>query len=292
VKALEHLVVRVRSRVREERARRGLGGPPARLVVRLDDFDAPNVVGDARFTLDDWQEAVVRVIEWSGALPVHIVGRSDHKLLAEMVRFAHRLECPTTLRTDARVLAHRADELVDCGLDRVIIRRDDDLSLSDAIQSCLDARISRKAALEIRVELPFVPRTAAELRAASDAAVRAGADGVELAIPWSGGPFAQPTVDSALALRSATNGRTTKEVFDILPRMDGAGPGAPRQRGSCGVGTARVELLPDGSLRCCPFKADTVRLGDAMAPAWAAMAAHRSAVQRCDRVCGHPELLS
>lgn len=288
MKALEQLVVRVRSRVREVRARRGLGGPPARLVVRLDDLDAPRPIEDARFTLDDWQESVVRIIEWSGALPVHIVGRSDHRLLAEMVRFAHRLECPTLLRTEPRVLAHRADELVDCGLDRVLILWGDDTLSTDAIQALIEARTSRGVPLDIQVELPFSPSSAADLRRIADLAAKAGADGASVGVPWRGGPYATPTVDSARAHK----GRTSPAALDVLARMDAVAPGAPRKKGSCGVGTLRVELLPDGSLHCCPFKPDSVRLGDAMAPAWAALSAHRAAVGSCDRVCAHAELVS
>ena len=305
MKALEQLVVRARTRVREERARLGLGGRPARLVVRLDDHDAPGAIPESTLKLDDWFDAIVRVVEWSGALPVVIVGRADHRLLAEVVRFAHRLECPTSLRTSAAGLTQaRADELVDCGLEQAIVRV---AGVTDAVQrdvlgetaadtrsaiaALRAARASRGASLDIVIEVPFDDRSVTELRAIVEEARVAGVDGVRIASPWAGGPYAPAAMEAARWLEGQRGfDRTGTGTYAALRALRGGGPGVARTSGSCPVGALQVELLPDATVRCCPFKADTARLGDAMEPAWTALAGHRAAIKACDRACAHPLL--
>jgi len=308
VKALEQLTVRARSRIRQERARFGLGGRPARLVVRLDDLDAPGAVPAAALTVDGWFDAIVRVVEWSGALPVVVVSRPDHPHLAEIVRFAHRLECPTALRTAASGLtAARADELVDCGLERVVLRV---AGVSEGVQAAVlgetvadtrraiaalrEARESRAVALDIVLEVPFSDRTAPELRALFQEAGAVGVDGVVAAAPWVGGNYEPGSLEVLGWLQSqqVPLNRTPSTTFELLRAMRGGGPGLARTRGACPVGTLQVELLPDGTLRSCPFKGDTATLRDDMEPAWKALAAHRDAIRACDRACAHPLLSS
>jgi hypothetical protein len=306
VKALEQLIVRSRARWREERARRGLGGRPARLLVRVDDLDAPVPPPASTLKLDDWHEAIVRVVEWSGPLPVHIVSRAGDRLLPELVRFAHRLECPTTLRTCAAGLSPaRAEELVDCGVDRVLLRV---AAFEDGVQGAVlgesaadaraalaalaAARASRGAALDIVVEVPFDRVTVPLMRATFDEARRLGADGGRLVAPWSGGPWDAGLVDAAAAVLGgdARFDRTSAATLPAVREMRGDAPGTRRTRGACPVGTLQVELLRDGSIRACPFKEGAVPLGDAMQPAWQGLASHRAAVSRCDRSCAHPEV--
>lgn len=291
--------------MREGRARLGLGGRPARLLVRLDDLDAPGTVPEATLKLDDWFDAIVRVVEWGGALPVTVIGRADHRLLAEMVRFAHRLECPTTLRTSAAGLTRaRADELVDCGLERVIVRV---AGVSDAVQEAVlgeraedtraaiaalkGARASRGAPLDIVLEIAFDERGAMEIEPLVREARAQTVDGVRIAAPWAGGPYTPAPLDAALWLSSQRGfDRTPAETYAALRGMRGGGPGEPRTHGSCPVGVLQVELLPDATVRACPFKGDTARLGDTMEPAWAGLAQHRAAIRSCDRSCAHPLL--
>jgi hypothetical protein len=306
VKALEQLVVRARTRVREERARRGVGGRPARLSVRLDDLDAPGPVAADTAKLDDWYDAIVRIVEWSGPLPAQLVARADHRFLADLVRFTHRLECPTTLRTTAAgVNARRADELVDCGLERILVRvagvsegvqqavlGESVADTRRAISALIAARASRGQPLDIALEVPFDERTAPELRALHEEARAVGVDGVLVAAPWRGGPFS-PAALAALswvAEQPEPFRRTPSDLAETLGRLTGGEPGAPRLRGACPVGALRVELQADGSLHSCPFKADSVRIGDTMAPAWKALDAHRAAIRGCSRTCVHPDL--
>jgi hypothetical protein len=311
VKALEQLVIRARTRWRVGRAFTGGAARPARLVLRLDELDAPArsdgaATPAATLTVDGWYDVVVRVVEWAGALPVHLVARADNPLLPDMVRFAHRLECPTHLRTSASGLVRaRAEELVDCGLERVVVRV---AGVSDAVQGAvlgetvadtraalsalLAARASREAALDIAIEVPFDARTAPELQALFEEARSVGIDGVRVAAPWSGGPFGAGALDALglLAGQAGPFSRTSAETVAALRSMRGDGPGVARKQGACPVGALRLEVLPNGTLLACPFKGDQRPLGDSMAPAWDALAAHRDAIKRCDRACVHPEL--
>ena len=262
MKALEQLVVRARSRYRRGRARVGLGGRPSQLVIRLDDLDAPVPLPSASLKLDDWLDAVVRVVEWSGALPVRVISRADHRLLCELVRFAHRLECPTSLRTTAfGMSAPRADELVDSGLDAVAVRV---AGVTDATQALLGekaadtwaaievlnaARASRGAKLDISLEVPFGPAPARELRELIDAARRKGVDGVRVAAPWTGGAWDSGAIDAvAHVLEAAPFLRNGKGDVDTLRAFRGDAPGVKRGRGRCPVASTRLELLPDGSV--------------------------------------------
>ncbi|MES2638271.1 MAG: hypothetical protein V4850_02270 [Myxococcota bacterium] len=306
MKALEQLVVRARTRLREGRALAGLGGRPARLVLRLDDLDAAGPIPAPSMKLEEWYDAVVRVVEWSGPLPVHIVARADHAFLADMVRFAHRLECPTRLRTTAAgITSRRADELVDCGLEQILVRvagvndatqqavlGESVADTRRAIAALLAARVSRAAPLDIVLEVPFDVRSAPELRALCEEARSVGVDGVQVAAPWKGGPFESGALDalSWVAKQEAPFRRTPTDIVDIVRAMKDDGPGAARTRGSCPVGTLRLELLPDGTVLSCPFKGDRTRLADNMAPAWKALEKHRNAIRSCDRTCAHPEL--
>ncbi|MDP2306351.1 MAG: hypothetical protein Q8P18_10030 [Pseudomonadota bacterium] len=308
---MEQLVVRARTRLREGRALAGLGGRPARLVLRLDDLDAPGPIPAELLKLEDWYDIVVRVVEWSGPLPVHLVARSEHPFLAEMVRFAHRLECPTTLRTTAAGISpRRADELVDCGLERIVVRvagvneatqravvGESVADTRRAIAALLAARVSRAAPLDIVLEVPFDARTAPELRALCEEARTVGVDGVRVAAPWAGGPFESGALDALgwVAKQDRPFRRTSADTLGAVREMRGDGPGTPRKGGACPVGTLRVEILPDGTLLSCPFKGDRTRMlsrdpSGAMALAWKALEKHRDAIRTCDRACAHPEL--
>lgn len=311
MKALEQLVVRARTRLREGRALAGLGGRPARLVLRLDNLDAPGPIPAESLKIEDWYDAVIRVVEWSGALPVHVVARSDHPLLADVVRFAHRLECPTTLRTTAAGLtARRADELVDCGLECIVVRvagvseatqqavlGESVADTRRAIAALLAARVSRGAPLDIVLEVPFDARTAPELRALCEEARTVGVDGVRLAAPWVGGPFERGALDAldCIVGQDGSFRRTPAGTVAAIRAMKGDGPGVQRARGACPVGTLRLEILPDGTLLSCPFKGDRTRMptlnpSATMALAWKALERHRDAIRSCDRACAHPEL--
>lgn len=298
MKLLESLVIRGRARAR---ARLNRGDRPARLDIRLDDLDAPGVVPDGALDLDGWQARIVEVVQWAGAMPVRIVSRADHELLPDIIRFCHRLEMPTSLRTNARGLDRRkAEELVDRGLGECILRvagLDDQIQgeiLGDsaseadvAIGALVLARHSRVAQIGVVVEIPFDARTARGVRSLIAWARGKGADAVTLASPFRGSPT-DAYMNEAIEVyedESAPFRRTNRAVLARIERLDGVG--APRPGGRCPV-SSRLELLPDGSARSCPFKAG--RGEGAIAEAWAALAGQRGEIANCDRSCGHPEL--
>jgi hypothetical protein len=289
VKALEQLVIRARAGWRTRRARVG-GTRPARLLLRIDDFDAPGEIPAATLDLDKWFDLVVRVVEWGGALPVTIVSRVTNPLLAELVRFCHRLECPTSLRTGpADLTLRRAEELVDMGLAAVAVRMDAaSREATDAIAALVAARASRGLPLDIVAELPPGPG----IRERWEAARAAGADGAALAAPWRGAAAG----GDGIAWAKGQGGRfqrTRREVFTAIEAANPSPdqPGRPGRAGACPVGSLRLEALPDGTLRSCPFQPGAVPAGDRAADAWAALADHRAAIRRCDRACAHPDLL-
>lgn len=285
MKALQQVFIRARAAGRAWRARRGLPARPGHLVLRLDGLDAPGPVpGEA--PLEVWQEWVIDTLAWTGVVPVRVVGGATHPHLAELARFANRLDCPVTVRTGAPGLDDPvARALVDAGIRRVVIVGDEP---APAVRALARARREREATLDLLVEVP-----ADRARALRDvaAAVRAeGADGVRLAAPWAGGPWRVDVVDGVAEARAwiASFHRVDREALRALPDFSGDGPGTPRARGRCPVAGLRLELTPDGLARACPFKAGAVPV--AGASTWEALAPHRAAIAACGRACWHPEL--
>lgn len=285
MKALQQLLVRARAAGRAWRARRGLPARPGHVVLRLDGLDSPGpIAGES--SLETWQERVVDTLAWTGVVPVRVVGRATHPHLAELARFANRLDCPVTVRTGAAGLDDRvACALVDAGTRRVVLVGDD---AAPAVAALARARREREATVDVLVEVP-----ADRARALRDvaAAVRAeGADGVRLAAPWSGGPWRVDVVDGVAEARAwiASFHRADREALLALPDFSGDGPGTPRARGRCPVAGLRLELTPDGLARACPFKEGAVPVDGAAT--WAALAPHRAAIAACGRACWHPEL--
>jgi hypothetical protein len=265
VKLLESLRIRAASAVRRRAgrlapARMILGDKPGRLDLRLDALDAPPAhlaVGAAAsacgapLDLDAWQERVVDFVQWAGPAPVRITAAADHALLPELVRFCHRLEMPTRVRTGPQGLGEaRAEELLDRGMATCELVARSVGEAEDAARALVRARHSRAAPLRLVLELPTV--TAED----SEAARGLGIDSVLAAAGWLGG--------------------------------DGA-PGRPRSGGRCPVAATRLEVGPGGTLSICPFKAGgtAARLPEAAAE----LAGHRAAIRACARECHHPELV-
>ena len=287
MKSLEQLLIRIRSGLRARLPRVRGDRPPARLALRLDDHDAPGPVPSGTMDADGWYEAIVAILEWAGPLPVTVIAHADNPLLPEVVRFCHRLECPVTLRTDTNGLTvFRAEELVDAGVDVALVRLAHPAVTQFAVSALLSARRSRRAKLGIELEIPADSR----LKATIAESRGMGVDGVRITAPFDGGPFDGETLTWAEAQPRPFH-RTEGDVFSALRRMSGDGPGCARERGSCPVGGIRVEILPDRTLRSCPFKEGPVRLGEAAAAAWSGLERHRAEIRSCGRRCAHPDLL-
>lgn len=290
MKLLETLRIRASASVRRQKARFGMGDRPARLDLRLDGFDAPAPIVGEPLSLERWQARVVELLLWVGPVPVRVIAEADHALLPEIVRFCHRLEMPVTVRTGARGLSPaRAEELVDRGMGTCEVVTTLDVEGEAAVRALVHARHSRAASLTVHVHVPVGGE--GRLAAAFQSARGLGADGVVLCAPWQGAALAAAeNADLAAALAEGWPLQKTSNVAkEALSRLQSGGPGAPRASGQCALGGLRLALAPDGAASVCPFKAGST-LGP-LADSGQALADHRASIRRCDRVCGHPELV-
>jgi hypothetical protein len=293
VKLLETLRIRAASAVRRQRARVGLGDRPARIDVRLDDFDADGVVVGAPLVIEAWQDRLVELIQWAGPVPTRLVAEAAHPLLADLVRFCHRLEMPVTVRIGPTGLDNaRATELIDRGMARCELVVDALEGAGEAaVRALVHGRNSRAANLTVHVHLRVSEAGAAGASGAFEAARALGVDAVVLAAPFRGPALsagARTAVQSALAVGWPLQA-TSPVAVEALPRLDGAGPGAPRRSGHCHLGGIRLALASDGVAYICPHKAG--RAPGPLAESAAALADHRRQIRGCDRHCAHPELL-
>ncbi len=317
MKGLQQRIIRVRAAARRARARLGGTDPasmrPARLVLRLDDADLPGSLGEgAELALADWQRLLVDAIAWLGPLPVTVLAgqRGDHRALVEVVRFAHRLECPTAVVCDGGGLgAQQAAALLDAGLDAARVRvggvseavhqavvGGDIASASGAVRAFLEARRSRAQPLDVEVVVPWSGPADQEVRAVMGWAQQLGCDGLRINPPWRAA--ALPCDPELLdAITEADDGfrRTphaaVNELHGMVADQDG-GPGRsqPRARRRCPVGGQRLEISARGRLSCCPFKAPIPR-GDTLKASWlSGGAAHLQEIAGCSRSCAHVEL--
>ena len=293
MKLFETLRIRAASAVRRQRARVGVADRPARLDVRLDDFDDDGVSMGAPLTLEQWHERVVELLQWAGAMPVRVVARADHPFLAELVRFCHRLEMPVTVRTGPHGLsAARAAELIDRGMARceLVVPVFDDAA-DGALRALVHGRNSRAASLTVHVHLVVSEASAPAAASAYERARALGVAGVVLAAPLRSAALSasgQAGVRSALAVAWPLQA-TASVAAAALPRLDGNGPGAPRIGGKCHLGGLRLALAADGSAYICPHKPG--RCTGPLASVSEELAAHRKAIRGCDRHCAHPELV-
>ncbi|GDX80239.1 hypothetical protein LBMAG42_20500 [Deltaproteobacteria bacterium] len=233
---------------------------------------------------------MVEALLWVGPLPVRVIADADHAFLPEIVRFCHRLEMPVTVRTGARGLtAAKAEELVDRGMGACEVVTILDGAGEAAVRSLVHARHSRAASLTVHVHLPVGGE--GSLARGFQSARGLGADGVVLCAPWQGvtlGAAVASDLSAALAEGWPLQ-KTTNVAKEALSRLQPGGPGAPRAAGSCALGGLRLALAPNGAAFVCPFKPGST-MGP-LADSGAALADHRAAIRRCDRVCGHPELV-
>ena len=193
VKELEQFVAQSRARWRGLRARLPLaarGAAPVRLVLELDR------VSESPPTPADWKKTLVSSITWLGPTRVCVKSSGESIALAlELVRFCHRLECPTHLVTSGPVTDDEAVALLDRGLGAVTIRvagLDEPTqqavignsleSAANALYAFSTARSQRSRGLSILVNVPGDPANVDSLEAISGWALQSGADRVALGL--------------------------------------------------------------------------------------------------------------
>lgn len=306
MKALEQLLIQSRTRWRSLLARGRGAQHPARLVIRLDDLDAPGPVPAAALTRDNWYRLIIHYVEWAGVTPVHFISRPQNPMLAHLVRFAWRLECPTVLRTCASGLDEdTADLLVDSGLQQLHLRV---AGRSEAVQQAicgesvadvdralgvfLEARKFRDYKLPVIIEIPFNVQSALDAPAVVRWAREQGVDGVRIAPPYEGPAFEERfAVMMDLLKLDAPLNRTPRAALAALQQMrSNDGPGIPRRSGHCPVASLRLEVGPDGQLSACPFHGGTTKYSGSMPDAWEALQEHHAKIRACPRECHHVEL--
>ena len=315
MKLLQQKIIRAHAALRLARARLAWTNParsrPARLVVRLDDVDLPGSVGEGNtLTRADWRRILVDGVAWLGPLPVTVIAgnRGDHPELIEILRFAHRLECPTLLVCDGGGIdVPRALELMDIGLESVRIRVGGvseavhhsvvggSVSVaSDALTAFVDARKYRGVPIDIEVLMPWKGQASTEVRAVLGWARQVGSDGFRLTPPWRAEDLpADPEVLDDIGETPGPFNRTNHAAVVALHAMvaeqDGE-PGRRRQQGKCPVGGQRLEITENGQLYSCPFH-PPIAMKTALKDSWEdGGRAHLKAIAGCSRSCHHTEL--
>ena len=322
MRVLEHRLAMARGTVRRAVSRLGLKDPewvqPARLVLRMDEGDLTGSLGDGEpLNQAALQRALIDAVEWLGPIPVTFLAleSSGSHLVESLIRFAHRLECPTELVTAGRGIdREQAEALVDCGLKavRVLVGGVSDrvqqsviglpaIEATDAVAALLAARDNRRAAMDIEVGIPWRGRSNEEMRAVVGWARQAGVDGYRVLAPWSAEdmPVDAELLDDMGGVRDGfnrTDPATVVEIHAMVAHQDGQ-PGAPRVQGNlkrrrfrCPVGGQRVELTVNGHLRSCPFKGDIAASNGTLSERWSQSRSHLQAIHSCDRMCAHVEL--
>lgn len=299
MKLLEKGWIGLRSRFRRFRG----GSRPSRILLRLDDLDAPGPLPKAESSLEAWQELLVDLYTWSGVVPTILVGRMSNPLLFNLIRFCHRLEAPTTLRTAGLGLGLReAEGLVDDGLDVIWVRMagaahqealcGEPLERTQqAIRAVLRARADRKVPLKVGIDAVYRLEAARELPGIFREARALGVDHIRVLPPWSGPAWdsRQSVMVDLVSLERPPFHSTPASVLAGMREMVDTLPGSPRHSGSCPV-DRQIEILPDRSLRSCPFHPGTVQ-ASALSELPGCLSTHHKHIRRCDRICHHPDLM-
>jgi hypothetical protein len=314
MRTLEHRLARVRLAARRLRARAGSVDPasvaPSRLVL---DLSKPGEAGD--LTAPALRALLVDAVHWRGPLPVavHVGHRGDHPHLPELVRFAHRLECPTLLVADGPGLsATTALALVDRGLAALRLRvagvtdavQQDVLGTrasdaTDALVAFVEARRQRRVALDIEIAVAWVQGVDTDLLALAGWARQLGADGFRLLAPHDPRRLPRRTDGLAALPRDAFH-RTSPQTLRALHAMHAHrdnGPGLPRSAAPlawkalpCPVGGQRLVVRADHTVFACPHQPAIGRLERGLVATWARAGEHLQAIHGCSRRCAHLEL--
>jgi len=319
MRQLENNLIRARGVLRRAWSRLSTTDPelvaPARLVLRLDDTDLPGTIGNSdELSPDDWNRLIAQVVEWLGPVPVTVIAhQSAHDPHVDtLVRFAHRMECHTTLVTNGTGIDEaRAETLLDVGLSAVRVVMG---GVSDGVQrktvgnsaqeatravgALLAAKRSRATKLDVEIAIPWVEGATIELTAVVGWAKQAGVDGFRIVAPHKAtGLPADPelldqVVDAAEGFCRNT-AYSIEELHSMVAHQDG-GPGLGRDRAQrrwkCPVGGQRLVIGARRAVYSCPFHEPIGVLGEEVTDVWAGAGRHLESISTCSRVCVHTDL--
>jgi|GEM_PF-1919082 len=259
--------------------------------------------------------AIVELVADQGPLPVDILtaGRALDSNALELVRLAHRLDCPVTIWTDGEGLSgDGASALLDVGCAAVAVTvasLDDDIQqavvgngvaeATDALVALVAARAERGATVQVHLVLPWVAGVEAEVRGLVGWAHQVGVDAV-VAVPPIRGGCVGPLADWPETLRSlGVWGIGSPEVryLEALAQESGELPGVMRGEADpkarfrpCPVVGTRIGIDAAGTVSSCPFHPPMGPVGDSVRARWTTDTTHRAAVRGCSRRCRHPAL--
>lgn len=269
---------------------------PEHLVVRLDlpsDSDLESALSpDA---LGPWQAWLVDAIHWSGPRTVTVYAgqHGASPLACELIRFAHRLDCPTRLICNGEGLDDlAANELLHAGLQavRIEIEHHSDAA-AVAARSMRAAALQQRAVLDVEVAMVWSASVVDDFETIVDWSRREGCDGVRVIAPWHGSRAAPPS--TSLRQWLETEGplnRSEQGVLETLSEMSTQGepqPGTRKQSGErCRIAHRRIERNAAGDVRCCPFK-DPFQEAETLDVQWQQGRTHLQAIATCERSCSH-----
>ncbi len=217
-KELTQALVRSRFVLRQLRSRLPLvsrGVEPVRVVLHLE--NPPVEVGASglpRLSEEQWKTAIVDLVSWLGPVRVCVdcTAGAEIELAMDLVRLAHRLECPTHLVTTGPVSGEQALELIDRGLGAITFRvggldnRTHQLVFPgelDAVTASLSAfstaRALRNRVVVVQVNLTAHGENVSTLGAMAGWARQAGADDVSLGL-LLGSPVPKGLLEAMQAL--------------------------------------------------------------------------------------------
>lgn len=322
MRRLEHQRTLLKTALRRVWARLGRTDPefsaPVRLVLRLDDGDLKNSMGTGDLlSLAEWEQVIAQAIQWLGPVPITFLAHhgADSDELTHLIRFGHRLECPTLLVCDGSgVDAQRAEALLDVGLSAVrvwvggvsdVIHRavvgNPGREATLAVQNLIAARDARPARLDVEVAIPWQGPANAEARAVVGWARQVGADGLRIVAPFHAEHLpADPELLDALQDEMGAFGRTPSATIDEIHAMVAHQDGLPgiardlapsrRRRLTCPVGGQRLVVTAKRRIHSCPFKDPVGMWTGELRQTWAGAQDHLRAIAACDRACSHIQL--
>ena len=270
---------------------------PVRLTIRWGQQDLENSLGfGKKVPLAHFQKLITEFIQVSGPHAVHLIAleNADDPDVAAILRFAHRLGCPTEVVLNGRKLQSKTvDALLDSGVDviwvpigglsqenhyaqsKVAIEESNDL-LYDLVQR------SKETSTQIGIAIPWSGESPNEAAAIRDWSKEIGVSLVQIALPYFGKDMSDHSLPDhkhlSSLLKKVLNDKSTKPGWKRLHPW------------VCPVGNLRLEISKNGRVCSCPFKTPVLWEKETFGELWKKLEPHRQQVNQCSRVCLHKEL--